>query len=83
MQWIDDQRIFYNENIDWVREGYDMVKWNTIAISGNDFFRGYDNERRYEEWYAIDDIVVMDAIPHELVCGHTTASTSRNFSVAY
>lgn len=66
MQWIDNQRTFVNENIDWVRSGWDMVKWNAVAISGNDFFRSYPNEFRHEEWYAIDDIVIRDEMPESM-----------------
>jgi len=65
MQWIDDQRIFFNDHIDWVRSDYDMVKWNAVAFSGNDFFRGYPNEDKHEEWYAIDDLYIADSLPVE------------------
>ncbi|MGO1788330.1 MAG: hypothetical protein ACTHZ7_14760 [Sphingobacterium sp.] len=72
MQWINDERILHATSIPWIREGSDMVKWNTIGIGGNDYFQAYPNERQYEEWYAIDDIVVRDAIPKRLL------STSGN-----
>ncbi|MDO6824574.1 hypothetical protein [Marinobacter sp. 1_MG-2023] len=69
MQWIDNKRILHATSIPWVREGFDMVKWNTIGIGGNDYFQAYHNDLRYEEWYAIDDVLVLDGIPEELL-GH-------------
>lgn len=66
MQWIDDERIFVNESIPWVRDGLNMVKWSAIGIGGNDYFNKYPNELRHEEWYAIDDFKVYDTIPFDL-----------------
>ncbi len=65
MQWINDELVFQNHNIPWVRgdETTDMVRWNVVAIGGNDFFRAYENALLYEEWYAIDDVEIHDSIP--------------------
>jgi len=65
IQWINDEIIFQNKNIPWVRENSEnkMVKWNTVGIGGNDFFRTYANEDQHEEWYAIDDVVIRTDIP--------------------
>jgi len=38
-----------------------------VSIGGNDFFQQYPNEDMHEEWYSIDDIVVRDSIPQELL----------------
>ena len=73
MQWIDDQRIFFNNNIPWVKVENNpelkMVKWNTVGFGGNDFFQIYPNELRHEEWYSVDDIVVRTSIPSHLLDG--------------
>jgi len=63
MQWINDERILSLHTIPWIRAGFDMVKWNTIGIGGNDFFRGFPNESLYQDWYAIDDLKVYNGIP--------------------
>jgi hypothetical protein len=64
-QWINDELIFSNDNVRWVGQTVDnkMVGWNAVAIGGNDFFQFYANDKRYEEWYAIDDIVIRTDIP--------------------
>ncbi|EMP55572.1 fibronectin, type III domain protein-like protein [Marinobacter santoriniensis NKSG1] len=64
-QWVNDQRILNLENIPWVQESTtnQMVGWNFIAIGGNDYFQPYPNEDRFEDWYAIDNLVVRDTIP--------------------
>lgn len=66
MQWIDDKRILHAKSIPWIREGFDMVQWNTVGFGGNDFFQFYPNDAKHEEWYAIDDIVVRTDIPSHL-----------------
>lgn len=71
-QWIDGQRILYNDQIPWIRSGYSMVPWNIVAIGGNDNFSYYDNSERYEEWYAIDDIKVMTEPPEVLFSGSSS-----------
>ncbi len=65
MQWFDDELIFQNHQIPWVRgdRTTEMVKWNVVAIGGNDFFQAYDNSQMHEEWYAIDDVEIHDEIP--------------------
>lgn len=65
MQWINDELIFQNHNIPWVRgdDSTEMVQWNVVAIGGNDFFRTHENELLHEEWYAIDDVEIHDSIP--------------------
>lgn len=81
MQWVDNQRIFVNENIDWVRSDWDMVKWNSVAISGNDFFRAYPNDVQHEDWYAMDDLVIRDSIPDMLISGKLAPEPPTNISV--
>jgi len=68
-QWLNDKQIFNLETIPWVRsvDGREVqAKWNLVAIGGNDFFQIYENEMRYEEWYAIDDLVVRSDVPDYL-----------------
>jgi len=64
-QWLNDELIFRNDNVRWIDENTEnkMVGWNAVTIGGNDFFQYYPNDQRYEEWYAIDDIVVRTDIP--------------------
>jgi len=63
MQWIDDKRTFANETIAWIQPGYPMAKWNSVLIGGNDHFSARPNEEHYQEWWAIDDLVVRNDIP--------------------
>ncbi|WP_328184813.1 hypothetical protein [Marinobacter sp. OP 3.4] len=65
MQWINDELVFRNNTVNWVGEnsGNQMVEWNAVALGGNDFFREYPNDQRYEEWYSIDDVVISTEIP--------------------
>lgn len=64
MQWIDDQLIFRNTKMPWMgAESEGGRKFNVVAFGGNDFFRSYPNEAKYEEWYAIDDILIADELP--------------------
>lgn len=69
-QWLDDQLILETDYVTWVDSNPEnkMVKWNTVSIGGNDFWRSsvWTNEDRREEWYAIDDVVIRDSIPESL-----------------
>ena len=66
-QWIDDYRIQNISTMNWVESDRDMVKWTSVAIGGNDWFNKYPDSMRIEEWYAIDDFVIRDSIPQELL----------------
>lgn len=65
MQWLNDELVFRNDSVNWVGANPDnkMVKWNAVALGGNDFFREYPNGDRYEEWYSIDDVTIATHIP--------------------
>lgn len=69
MQWIDDELVIENHNLRWNKENSENKhpKWNVVAIGGNDFWRGYSNEDRREEWYAIDDFMIATEIPDYLM----------------
>ena len=69
MQWINNQRIKFEDDVPWVGENPEnkMVGWNFISLGGNDFFRPYPNEDRFEDWYSIDDLVVRTSIPEVLL----------------
>lgn len=69
MQWINNQRVKFEDNVPWVGKNpkNKMVGWNFISVGGNDFFRPYPNEDRFEDWYAIDDVVVRTSIPKDLL----------------
>ncbi|HAC88298.1 MAG TPA: hypothetical protein DCF95_10175 [Gammaproteobacteria bacterium] len=71
-QWLDDQLVLETNKVTWVDSNSEnkMVKWNVVAIGGNDFWRGdYTNADRREEWYAIDDIVIATRPPEGLGSG--------------
>ncbi len=67
-QWINDQRIMNLTDIPWIKSNDEnkMVGWNYIAIGGNDYFQPYPNDQRFEDWYAIDDVVVRSDRPENL-----------------
>ena len=69
MQWINDQRIRVEDNIPWVKSNSEnkMIGWNYVALGGNDYFQPYPNDQRFEDWYAIDDVVVQTSIPERLL----------------
>jgi len=66
-QYLDGQRILHVTGIEWVTPNQNMKKWNLVAIGGNDFFQGYPNSQRHEEWYAIDDFAVYTSLPSSLM----------------
>lgn len=77
-QWRDDLLILKSNEVQWVWPNIDnkMVKWNAIAIGGNDYIAGhgypstlYPNSAEHEEWYAIDDFVISTEIPSTLMNG--------------
>jgi len=59
-QWINGERVLNKENVPWVQSNPEnqMVEWNYIAIGGNDYFQPYSNDQQFEDWYAIDNLVV-------------------------
>lgn len=67
-QYINGHRIKHFDNIPWVEtnEKNMMVKWNHFSIGGNDYFAPKPNDEQFEDWYAIDDIVVMSHLPESL-----------------
>lgn len=66
-QWINDHRIQNISSMNWVESERNMVKWNVIALGGNDWFNKYPSESRIEEWYAIDDVLIASTIPDYLI----------------
>jgi hypothetical protein len=68
-QWLDGHRIMHKESFAWHTSGTDKTAtgWSFVAIGGNDFFRPRPDSERYEDWWALDDLVVRDSIPQELV----------------
>jgi len=67
-QWMNGHRILHNEAVDWINTDNDkpVTGWNFIAIGGNDFFRPYPDANKFEDWWALDDLVVRDSLPEEL-----------------
>jgi hypothetical protein len=69
-QWLNDKQIFQSVTIPWIRSSEtedENAKWNLVGVGGNDFFQIYPNADRREEWYSIDDLVIRDSIPQELI----------------
>lgn len=84
-QWINDVQIVNITTIPWIRSSAtedESAKWNVVSIGGNDFFRSYPNEQRYQEWYAFDDIVIMDSIPAALNTNMSAPLAPDNISVS-
>lgn len=76
-QWLDDQLVLETNKVTWVdsNSANKMVKWNVVAIGGNDFWRGsYSNSDRREEWYAIDDVLIATKPPADTGGGASISS---------
>jgi hypothetical protein len=73
--WINDHRVMARTDVPWIASnaGNEMPGWNYFAIGGNDFFRAFPDENRFEDWYSIDDVVVQNAIPERLLLGELLA----------
>jgi hypothetical protein len=67
-QFINGHRIRHENTIPWVEANAEniMVKWNHFSIGGNDQFLPYPAEDLFEDYYYIDDIVVLDSLPDAL-----------------
>lgn len=66
-QWVNDEQIRSVDTIPWVKTSTKkMVGWNYFALGGNDFFGPFQPNQFFEDWYAIDDVVVRDDIPSYL-----------------
>ncbi|MCE2593434.1 hypothetical protein K6Y31_01185 [Motilimonas cestriensis] len=73
IQWMNGRRLLTVTDIPYQRSernpgedvivGNDMVKWNIVAIGGNDFFHSWPKESLREEWYAIDNLRIYDGLP--------------------
>lgn len=70
-QWVDGVQIVNRSDIPWVQENPEnkMVKWNYFAIGGNDYFQPFPNDERFEDWYAIDNVIVRTSIPDDIAGG--------------
>ena len=75
IQWLDGVQIYRNDAVSWVDPNTEnkMVKWNSVAIGGNDFFQAYPNSERREEWYSIDDLYISTTIPDSVGSGSYAA----------
>jgi hypothetical protein len=63
-QWINGHMIRNSTHIPWhVAEADAGLGWNYFAIGGNDYFQGLPNSDLFEDWYAIDDLVVRSSMP--------------------
>ncbi len=73
-QWLMDELVFSNEQMPWIQNGGNAdASWDVLKIGGNDSFNErpdgstIQDSERLTEWYAIDDLVVRDSIPQELL----------------
>ncbi|MBB20199.1 MAG: hypothetical protein CMP20_12170 [Rickettsiales bacterium] len=69
MMFLNDERVKLETTVPWcgANPGSNMVGWNFIAIGGNSSFYPYPSDQRFEDWYAIDDLVVMNTAPEGLL----------------
>lgn len=67
-QYVDGQLVFANYTTPWQSASTEeMVGWNAVKIGGNDFIsKKLDDALRFEDWYAIDDLVVRTKAPTAL-----------------
>jgi len=68
-EWVNDQLVLETNKVIWVGSNSEnkMVKWNVVALGGNDYWRGsYTNSDRREEWYSIDDVLIATEPPADL-----------------
>lgn len=65
-QYLNGQRILHTEQVAWIPAGEEMRYWNVVGLGGNDYLELYPNEDRHEEWYAIDDLKIMNKLPSQL-----------------
>lgn len=76
IQWLNGRRLLTlnnipyirseridNDNQDYLIEPSGMVKWNLVAIGGNDYFHSHPKESMREEWVAIDDLRIYNGLP--------------------
>jgi hypothetical protein len=68
-QYVNGQRTLHYSTVPWISANIEnkMAGWNYFALGGNDYFQAHANELQKEEWYAIDDVVVRDSLPTELL----------------
>lgn len=70
VQWLDDQIVYANIHIPWYGPSADpseMRGWNGVKFGGNDFIKSPEADAlQYEDWYAIDDIRVLDGLTDSL-----------------
>jgi len=68
-QYIDGHRIRHLTDVPWCPANSEnaVSKWNHFSIGGNDSFHPFPNADKYEDWYAIDDIVVRNSLPGEFI----------------
>jgi hypothetical protein len=67
-EWLNDVQIFHSAVIPWIRPSAtedENAKWNAVYIGGNSYFPNYLQADQHEEWFAIDDIVVMSGLPED------------------
>ena len=57
-----------------------MVGWNHVSFGGNDYFAPYPNDQRFEDWYALDDIVIRSDRPDDLMSSTPKPSPPENVS---
>jgi hypothetical protein len=67
-QWLDGERILNRDNRVWVGNNTEnkMVGWNFVSMGGNHHFYPYPDSDEYRDWYALDDLLIMDRFPENL-----------------
>jgi hypothetical protein len=67
-QWLDGERILNRINRVWVGNNTEskMVGWNFVSMGGNHHFYPYPDSDEYRDWYALDDLLIMDRLTENL-----------------
>jgi len=69
VQWINGERVLYSSTLQWSgpsKEGVTNAGWNIVGLGGNDAFDFYPDEQQYKDWYAIDNLKILDGPPISL-----------------
>jgi hypothetical protein len=68
-QWLNDVQIRNETNRVWNGTNVENINpgWNAVSIGGNQNFYPFPDADQYEDWYAIDNLMVSSIIPEGLL----------------
>ena len=74
-QWFDDGLVFLNKTIPWIQNGANPnLKFTAVKFGGNHHTKNYLEKNMgidRVEWYAIDDIMIRNDLPENLILSPT------------